>query len=58
MSKTARMIMYPLLAVVVGFFLYTMFFMEPKQSPQGEGTATSELVDTPASATDTVAETK
>lgn len=33
MSSKARMIMYPLLGVVVAFFLYTMFFME-KPAPQ------------------------
>lgn len=53
MSKTARMIMYPLLLVVVGFFVYTMFFMQPKEDPKTEGTEpateqveTSETTDT------------
>ena len=42
MSPKARMIMYPLLAVVVGFFVYTMWFMEPKQP---ENTATTEKTE-------------
>ena len=37
MSKTARMIMYPLLVVVAGFFIYTMFFMQPKEAPKADG---------------------
>jgi hypothetical protein len=29
MSKTARMIMYPLLVVVIGFFVYATFIHKP-----------------------------
>lgn len=36
MSPKARMIMYPLLGVVVAFFLYTMFFMQPKEAPKAD----------------------
>lgn len=46
MSKTARMIMYPLLVLVVGFFVYTQFFMEKPAPKQVDGTQTTQQVET------------
>jgi len=44
MSKTARLIMYPLLVLVLGFFAYTMFFMEPKEAePTAEPVSTEQV---------------
>lgn len=46
MSKKARLIMYPLLGVVVAFFIYTMFFMEkPVANPVEDGQPTTEQVE-------------